>query len=533
MSGFFATHRPVLMGTSWMITADHPLAAQAGASVLEAGGNAIDAAIAANLVMTAVRPHMCGLGGDLFMLIYMAASGAFEALNASGRSPAAASLDAYRALGYRGVPELGIHACTVPGAIAGWQAALDKYGTCGLDTLLAKALPYAEHGFPVYPELRQAIAEKAAGLLAAGAGPTFMPGGGPPRVGQLLPQPRLAATYRHLMNDGPDAFYRGPLGEALVTHSRRLGGFFSAADLAAHTVTWEAPLTTGYRDCIIATQPPNSQGIALLMQANILEQFDLAALPIGSAELVHLMVETKKLAFADRDAHVCDPACNPIPIAAMLSKPQAAARAALIDPQRAADSPAAREFTGAGEDTVYLTVVDGQRNAVALIQSLFEPFGALVAVPATGMLLHNRARGFTLMPGHPNALTGGKRPYHTLHPAMILKHGRPSIVLGTPGADGQPQTNMQLIVHLIDHGADPQQANEAPRWRSNPDGTLLIENRFGAETIAGLGGRGHRVEVQEGYAGIMGSSQTICIDQESGVLCAGADCRRQAYAIGK
>jgi gamma-glutamyltranspeptidase/glutathione hydrolase len=522
------------MGTRWMITADHPLAAQAGAEVLASGGNAVDAAIAANLVMAVVRPHMCGLGGDLFMLIHMAGAGAPEVLNASGRAPARATPEAYRKRGYRAVPEADILAATVPGAIAGWQAALDRHGTRGLDELLARALPYARDGFPVYAELIQAIQERRADLRKAGmAGEVFMPGGRPPRVGQRLVQPQLADSFEVLMTEGPDAFYNGRLGAALVACSDARGGFFSVEDLAGHTVDWQAPITTDYRGFTIATAPPNSQGIALLMQADILARRDLTAMAVDSAELVHLMVEAKKQAFADRDAHVCDPACHPVPVAAMLAADAAADRLARIDPGRAARQVPARGFTRGGEDTVYLTVVDADGNAVVLIQSLFEAFGACLMVPETGMLLHNRAQGFTLAADHPNVVAPGKRPYHTLHPAMILSDGRPAILLGSPGADGQTQTNIQLVVDLIDFGADAQQANEAPRWRSNPDGRLMIEDRFPPETIAALTARGHEIQVLEAYAPIMGSSQAIVVDRENGVLKAGADPRRQAYAIGR
>ena len=260
---------------------------------------------------------------------------------------------------------------------------------------------------------------------------------------------------------------------------------------------------------------------------------DLAAMAVDSAELVHLMVEAKKLAFVDRDAHVCDPAFHPIPVTEMLSPAQAGNRINLIDPDRAANGYDAQDFTRGGDDTVYLTVVDADGNAAVLIQSLYEAFGSCEMVPATGMMLHNRGRGFTLEASHPNVLAPNKRPYHTLHPVMVLKDGQPSILLGTPGADGQTQTNIQLAINLIDFKADPQQANEAPRWRSNPDGSLMMENRFPEKTIAALKSKGHDVQVVEDYAEIMGSSQVIEIDRKNGVLSAGADPRRQAYAIGK
>lgn len=534
MSDFFATHRPLLMSQDWMITADHPMAAQAGAAILESGGNAVDAAVAANLVLTVVRPFMCSAGGDMFALIHSAKSGKLEALNGSGRAPGKATAEAYRGLGLTKVPEDGILTATVPGAISGWVEALAKHGTLGLDTLLARAIDYAENGFPVYSELVNAINERRPVLEKFEASKaTFFPGGQVPRVGQILYQPKLAATYRTLAEQGPEAFYTGPLGEALVNYSKKLGGLFEIDDLAAHKSTWDEPISTDYRGYTIATQPPNSQGIALLMQANQLEGVDLAGLGIGTPELVHLMVEGKKLAFVDRDAYVCDPAVNPVPMERMLNKAEAAQRIKLVEPGRASDDYQPRDFTQGGEDTVYLTVVDGEGNAVAWIQSLYEYFGSCVMVPETGMLIHNRGRGFTLEEGHPNILEPHKRPYHTLHPAMILKDEKPYIVFGTPGADGQTQTNIQLVVDMLDYGADPQQANEAPRWRSNPDGTLLIESRFPEKTLETLKSWGHRLEILPDYAEVMGSSQAIRIDPETGVRSAGADPRRQAYAIGR
>ncbi len=533
MSNHFDTHRPLVMGTHWMITADHPIAAQAGASVLEAGGNAVDAAVAASMIMAVVRPHMCGIGGDLFMLVHSGKEGSFEALNASGRSPAGATIDAFKELGYNKIPATGILTSTVPGVLAGWQAALDRYGSMAFDSLLARALPYAENGFPVYRELVGAVEERKNLLLAEGPpGEIFIPGGRVPAIGERLRNPLLAESFRVLMNDGPDAFYKGPLGEALVEYSRRKGGFFSEEDLAEYKITWEAPLTADYHGFTIATQPPNSQGIALLMQAMMLEHFPLADFSPDSPELVHLMVEAKKLAFADRDAYVCDPSLHPVPVEQMLSGEQARARILLVDKEKSSSVFPPRDFSSGGQDTVYLTVVDRDLNAVSLIQSIYETFGSCAMVPTTGMVLHNRGRGFTLDRNHPNRLEPRKRPYHTLHPAMILKDGLPYIVFGTPGADGQTQTNIQLIVGMLDHGADPQQANEAPRWRSNPDGTLMIENRFPESTLKSLERMGHRLQVLEPYAEIMGSSQAILIDRQNHVLQAGADPRRQAYAIG-
>ncbi len=528
----FSAHRPLVMGTDWMITADHPLAAQAGAAVLETGGNAVDAAIAANLVMTVVRPHMCGLGGDLFALIYMAGEMQFEALDASGRAPYAANLEVFREKGYPSLPETGILTATVPGAIAGWQAALEKHGTMRLDQLLPKAVKYAANGFPVYAELRGALKERRQFLeTSQAASETFFKNGQLPKVGQLLVQPGLAQSLKMLANRGPDAFYRGPLGEALIRFSESSGGLFSHQDLTDHTVTWHKPLKTTYRDYEICTQPPSSQGIALLMQANMLENFDFDAMgEFGRAELVHLMVEAKKLAFADRDRYVCDPAFHPVPVEQLLNKDYAKKQIERIDPASAALVVAPTDVTG-GSDTIYLAVVDSDGNAVSLIQSLFEAFGSCTMVPGTGMILHNRGRGFTLDPDHVNRLEPHKRPYHTLHPVMILKDGRPYIVLGTPGADGQTQTVIQLTTSMLEFEANVQEAVEAPRWRSNPNGTLQMEGRFAPETIAELKAKGHKIEVLPDWHQIMGSSQAILIDTDNGILMGGADPRRQAYAI--
>jgi gamma-glutamyltranspeptidase len=528
----FPVHRPLVMGTDWMITADHPLAAQAGAAVLESGGNAVDAAVAANLVMAVVRPHMCGLGGDLFALIYMAGDETFEALDASGRAPYAANLEFYHERGYSCLPETGILTATVPGAIAGWQAALEKYGTMRLDQLISKAIRYAANGFPVYAELTDVLEVRRQYLATSpAAAETFFNNGRLPQVGELLIQPHLAASLKLLADEGPDAFYRGALGDALIAHSQAAGGLFSHQDLADHTVTWHSPLRTTYKDWEICTQPPGSQGIALLMQANMLENFDLAAMGgFGHSEVVHLMVEAKKLAFADRNRYVCDPAFHPVPVAQMLDKNYAKRQIERIRPA-AASAAAPTDFTG-GSDTVYLAVVDGNGNAVSLIQSLFEYFGSCSMIPETGIMLHNRGRGFTLDPNHVNRLEPHKRPYHTLHPAMILKDGRPYIVLGSPGADGQTQTVIQLTTSMLEFGANVQEAVEAPRWRSYPDGTLQMEDRFPPQTIAELKARGHRVELLPAWHPMMGSAQAIRVDTDRGILAGGADPRRQAYAIG-
>jgi gamma-glutamyltranspeptidase/glutathione hydrolase len=404
----------------------------------------------------------------------------------------------------------------------------------GLDRLLPKAIDYAQNGFPIYAELQDAIRDRREFLKQSpAAAETFFRNGQLPQVGKRLIQPRLAESLKMLADRGPDAFYRGPLGEALIALCEADGGLIRPQDLSDHSVTWHAPLKTTYKGYEVCTQPPNSQGIALLMQANLLENFDLAAtMKFGQTELVHLMVEAKKLAFADRDKYVCDPDFHPVPVDQLLDKGYAKRQIQTIDSGKAAGPVTATDFSDQGNDTIFLSVVDADGNAVALIQSLFEAFGSCVMVPETGIILHNRGRGFSLNPDHVNRLEPRKRPYHTLHPAMILKDGRPYMVLGTPGADGQTQTIIQLITSLFEFEADVQQAVEAPRWRGNPDGTLLLEGRFPSETIAGLKGRGHALALLAAWDPVMGSAQVILIDTDAGVLKAGADPRRQAYAIG-
>ena len=531
MSQHFKAYRPLLMGTRWMVTADHPLAVQAAASLLENGAHAVDAAIMANLVMTVVRPHMCGFGGDLFALIYSAEKQELKALDAAGFAPGAASLETYRDRGIKEIPATGIHTCTVPGALAGWQALLDAYGTFGLNALLDKVIPYADEGFPAYVELIDAISNKREILLkSATAASIFLPDGHPPRQGDLIKQPLLANSYRLLAEQGPDAFYRGRLGDDLVAHSRSLGGFFDQKDLADYQVIWKNPLVGSYRDFQICTQPPPSQGITLLMQAHILENLDISALAPDSPELVHYMVEAKKLAFADRDRYVCDPGFHEVPVGHLLDRTSAQEQAGRIGKQ-AAKNVGYRKFSSSGEDTVYMMAVDSQGNAVVLIQSLFQAFGSGTMVPQSGMMLHNRGRGFSMDPVHPNRLEPRKRPYHTLLPAMVLKSGRPHLLLGTPGGDGQTQTNIQLLTALIDFDAPAQGAVDAPRWRSQPDGPLWLENRFPQSTISELAARGHDVKKIDAFAGDMGSAQVIFLDRNRGVLMGGADCRRQAYGL--
>lgn len=533
MQEYFTNYRPMLMGSHWMVTADHPLAAQAAGSILDQGGDAVDALVLANLVMAVVNPHMCGLGGDLFALVYRAESRQLRALDAAGYAPGQASLNSFREMGMRKIPATGIHSCTVPGALAGWQALLDDHGSFGLDTLIGRVIGYAKDGFPAYPTLIDSIVKRRKLLADSQATASiFLPGGQPPKVGQLIRQPGLAESLALIGDQGPETFYRGVLGEQLVHHSDKLGGLFNLEDLADYRVIWKEPLTAAYRGFTLATQPPPSQGLALLMQARIVDQTDLSSLQPGSADLVHLMVEAKKQAFAERDTHICDPGFHSVPLDDLLGTAKTLELADRIQ-ARAGEQPSRYRFARGGEDTVYMMAVDTGGNAAVLIQSIFQEFGSCVMVPQTGMLLHNRGRGFSFNPNHPCRLEPRKRPYHTLHPLMVLEGGQPCLLLGTPGGDGQTQTNMQLLVNLIDFGADAQGAVDAPRWRSMPDGELLLENRFPETTLHRLSDKGHHTQQLPAFSPVMGSAQAIRIDRQQRLLTGGADGRRMAYGLGR
>ena len=532
MGDFFTNHRPVLTGSRWLVTADHPLAVQAAASILEGGGDAVEALVAANLVMAVVNPHMSGLGGDLFALVYRAQTRQVKALDAAGFAPGRASIDAYLDKGIEQIPATGIHTCTVPGAVAGWQALLSEYQCRGLDTLIGHAISHAKDGFAAYRTLIDAIIKKRSHLSASSeAASIFLPGGQPPGVGDLIRQPGLADSLVRIADQGPDALYRGELGEKLVECSDKLDGFISPEDLADYRVLWKQPLTAGYRGYTLTTQPPPSQGFALLMQAQMLELADLGSMKPGSAELVHLMVEAKKQVFSERDRFVCDPAFHPVPLDQLLSLEKSQELAHRIT-ERAAPLTCGHKFARGGEDTVYMTAVDEQGNAAVFIQSLFQEFGSCVMVPGTGIFLHNRGRGFSMDRTHPCRLEPHKRPYHTLQPLMVLDGDQPFLLLGTPGADGQTQTNMQVLVNLIDFGADVQSAVDAPRWRSMPDGELLLENRFPEATIERLAQQGHRIERLTYFSPVMGSAQAISIDRRRQLLTGGADGRRMGCGQG-
>jgi gamma-glutamyltranspeptidase/glutathione hydrolase len=523
--------RPDVMGREAAVVSDHALASAAGADVLKRGGNAVDAAITMAAVLAVVRPHMNGVGGDNFLLIRDARSGKVYALNGSGRAGSRATPEFFAGKGLRDMPGSGILSVSVPGAVRAWEDALKRFGTITLAQALAPAIGHAEHGFPVSTRLSADIGEEERKVAAdtAGLARVYRINGKAPAPGTLLVQRDLAGTLRAIAAGGADALYRGPLARRVADYIEREGGLLSADDLSRHASTWQDPISTTYIGRTVLAFPPNTQGMTFLQMLNIAEATDLTAVSRNSAEYIHALAEGSKLAYADRDRHLADPEFATIPLAKLLSKEYARELARRIrrDTVVAPDESEARDGNG---DTIYLAVVDKDGNAVSMIQSLFAAFGSGRLVPGTGIVLHNRGALFSLDASHPNVVAPGKRPFHTLSPAMALHpDGSLAAVFGTPGGDGQPQTLVQILTNVLRFGMTPQQAVEAARWRVFGRGRLGVEPGVEEGVRAELAKRGHTVTVQPPSAEF-GGAQMIVI-HPSGARMTGADPRREAYAV--
>jgi gamma-glutamyltranspeptidase / glutathione hydrolase len=534
--------RSMALARRGMIATSQPLASSAGLDVLSRGGNAVDAAVTAAAVLAVIEPTMTGVGGDLFAVV-CEPDGRLHGLNASGPAGRAASCDALTRSGHARVPSRGPLSITVPGAVDGWSELLARHGTIGLAEALQPAIAHARDGFPVCEIVAGQWRDVEPVLAAsAAAADVFLPGGRAPRGGDIFRNPSLAASLEQIASGGRDAFYCGPIARALC---RDLGGLIEAEDFAAYAARWVEPIRTTFRGCEVCELPPNTQGFVVLEMLNILEAFDLRGMGHNQAPYLHAIVEAKRLAFADRNACLADPDhVDPAALAALVSKDYAAERRRSIDLERAAagdigsgrlpSSPRPGHATnqptppaGAG-DTVCLSVVDGHGMAVSLIQSLFESFGSAVVPPGTGIVLQNRGSLFVLDPRHPNCLGAGKRPMHTLIPAMVLRDGRPWLSFGVMGGDLQPQGHVQVLLNLLDFGMTVQEAGEAARIRHSPEG-VAVESGIDPEARAGLAARGHRVFESRG---VFGGFQGVQIDRASGVLAGGSDPRKDGLAIG-
>lgn len=516
-----------------MVAAGHPLAALAGMRVLLEGGNAADAAAATAWAMAVVRPHASGLGGDAFSLIYLRGEGKVVALNGSGRAPGAATVEFFRERGLKAIPGQGILACTVPGAVDGWLALAERHGTMPRQRLMAPAIELAEEGFGVSDRFAEDVAAHRR-LLAKQpeAAALFLPQGKPLQAGERFRQPGLARTLRLVSEGGREAFYRGAVAKAIAAFCQREGGLLTEADLAAHASDWVAPIESTYRGHRILEFPPNSQGLALLLALNILEGFDPGLLTAAPAEWLHLCIEAKKLALADRDRYISDPTRVEIPLGTLLSKAYAAERRAKIDPEKAAPEVQSGEAWPRGEDTTYFAVADAEGNLVSHIQSVFSAFGAGVVAGETGILLNNRLKAFSLREDHANRLEPGKRTLHTLNPVLVFREDSPVLAAGSPGAEGQVQILIQVLTAFFHGGADLQRVIEAPRWRNDVGVEVLVESRVPRAVLAALAGKGHRVRRVGAWSQKMGGVQAIQVDGAAGLYAGGADPRREGYAIG-
>jgi gamma-glutamyltranspeptidase/glutathione hydrolase len=527
--------RSVVRASQAMVASSQPLASQTGLDVLKRGGNAMDAAIAMAAVLNVTEPNMTGIGGDAFAMVYVAKTNKLEALNASGRAPRALRLEHFTSRTIAQMPFTGMEPITVPGAFDGWVTLLEKHGTMKLADLLAPAIAYAEQGFPVMEKTVADWEPEVPRLkLMAAAASTYLVDGRAPHPGAIFQQKNLARTFRTLARGGRDAFYRGEIARAIVDYCQKHGGFLSMEDFAAQRSEWVEPISTTYRGYTLYELPPNNQGLAALILLNILEGIDLTAFRTDPVRYYHTLLEATKIAFADRNRYIADPAFSRIPVKELLSKHYAAKRRALIDPDKAIDPPAYGDVR-MGSDTTYFTVVDRDRNAISFINSIFNAFGSAVVAGDTGIVLHNRGTGFSLEPGHPNQYAPGKRPFHTLMPAMVFKDGRLLMSYGVMGGDVQAQGHVQVLVNLIDRGLNLQQAIDAPRVRYISGRGVMLEDGLTEPVIAGLVRRGHeRVLPGQGlsHRALMGGGQAIMIDPASGALSGGSDSRKDGLALG-
>lgn len=535
----FDAYRPVVMGKNGMVVSGHPLASQAGIRTLTQGGNAVDAAIAVAAALNVVEPQMSGVGGDGFLLIYMAKLGEVKVLNATGAAPYAAKRELFLP---HGIPMKGILTVSVPGLVDGWLMAHERCGILSLPEVFDPAIELAEEGFPVSYKLAQNIRDEDPPFASISSSrKVFTKDGRPLGAGEILVQRDLAQTFKKIATEGRDLFYKGDIAKKIVEFSQELGGLLTEKDLADHHSRWDEPILTTYRGYTVYEAPPNSSGHVLLQELNIVEGLDLASLGCNTAESIHVMVEAKKLAFADREKYVADPDWTDIPLEWLLSKEYATERAAQIDPERAAENvlPGQPEHH---EDTTCFCVVDRWGNAVCQLQSIQSLFGSGLIAEDTGILLNNRMTYWHLQEDHIDCLMPGKRVRHTMNPVMVFKDDKLFLVCGTPGADTQVQTNLQLITHITDFGMNVQEAIEAPRWRhcQNPTEStyphtcpdeLQLEGRFPQIIREELAKKGHQLNILGDWDG-PGSAQAIMVHPTTGALMGGSDPRRDGYAIG-
>ena len=529
---YFDSRRSTVLARHGMVATSQPLAAVAGLRMLLEGGNAVDAAVATAAALNVVEPFSTGVGGDLFALVWMDSEKRVRALNASGRAPGAASIDELRKRGLNAIPHFSPYSVSVPGTVDGWHTLLTSYGSMPLAHVLAPAIEYAEGGYPVSDVISRYWDSGMAQLSQHPSGAELMLDGRAPRQGEVVRLPALAGTLRTIAEGGPEAFYNGELAERIASFVQERGGWLSSQDLAAHTSTWDEPISTDYRGVTCWECPPNGQGLAALIALNIAEGFDIGSMGFQTADTYHHLVEAMRLSFVDALRYIADPRVVQVPTGELLSKEYAAIRRSLVREDRSLAELLPGDV-GSGNDTVYVTCIDGQGNACSLINSLYEGFGTGLVVPGTGIALQNRGALFSLDPGHPNALEPGKRPYHTIIPAMATRSGELWLSFGVMGGFQQPQGHLQVLVNMVDFGLDPQTALNALRFSVQLTGGVSLEEGLAQDTVRELQGRGHRVVLVEGYSRAMfGGGQIIERDIETGVLRGGSEPRKDGCVIG-
>jgi gamma-glutamyltranspeptidase/glutathione hydrolase len=536
----FATRSEVL-GQNGMVATSHPLATQIGLDVLKDGGNAIDAAIAANAALGLMEPTGCGIGGDLFAIVWDGKTKQLYGLNASGRSPKALTLKYFEEQGMSKIPSLGPLPVSVPGAVDGWFELHKKFGSKSMKEILAPAIDYAEKGFPLTELIAWYMHRSVPYFIAKGfpnIEDTYLAqnGGKLPEVGEIYKNPYLANTYKQLAKSGRDAFYKGAIAKTIADFIQKQGGFLSEDDLAMHRSEWVEPVSVNYRGYDVWELPPNGQGIAALQMLQILKGFDFSDIEFGSAEHLHLFTEAKKLAFEDRAKYYADMDFADVPVEQLLSDVYADERRAQIG-ERAGTYKAGEISAG---ETIYMTVADNEGTMISLIQSNYRGMGSGMAPPKLGFMLQDRGELFSLKRGQANTYEPGKRPFHTIIPAFITKDGEPFVSFGVMGGDFQPMGHTQIVMNLVDFGMNLQEAGDAPRWdhtggaspmgqTTENTGTVRTESGIPYNTIRGLMDRGHRIGTARG---VYGGYQAIMWDAENKVYHGASESRKDGQAAG-
>ncbi|MEX2680787.1 MAG: gamma-glutamyltransferase [Candidatus Sigynarchaeota archaeon] len=531
------SRRSPVLATRGIVASSHPLATQAGLEVMQMGGNAADAAVACAAALNVVEPMSTGIGGDCFALFYDAKLKKVLGMNGSGRAPKGLTIDDVRKAGIKGssIPSSSPHSVTVPGCVAGWVDTVEQFGRLPLKDVLGPAIKLAYRGHPVAPLVALAWSTGSGKLKRSPHGGEMLINGDAPEPGQIFRNRFLFKVLNAIAEHGKAGFYEGWVAKAIVDTHQAAGGKLTLDDLKEHKSTMETPITVKYRGIDVHEIPPNGQGITALIALNILEGFDLASMDPGSPEYYHLLIESLRLAFADSRWFVADPAFTKVPVDGLISKSYAAERRKLIDRTKAKID-AVHGAPVASSDTVYLATADGDGNACSFINSNYEAFGSGIVPAGTGFVLHNRGSNFMLDPEHPNRLEPGKRPYHTIIPAMATKNGDLWATFGVMGGWMQPQGHVQVLLRMVEHEYDPQAALDAPRFcieGGNAGGAVLLEESIAAATREQLAKMGHTIKIVSGFGrAVFGRGQIIRRDPDSGVLWAGSDPRSDGCAFG-